>query len=71
METPKEKKKPMTRTEINRRWNEQNLEQVNFSVQKGEKAVIAAAAEKAGLSMRAFIKEAIDEKIERNEVPEK
>lgn len=62
-ETPK---KPLTRTEINRRWNLKNLDRIEFTVPKGEKAVIVEAAQKVGLSMNAYINDAVKEKMERN-----
>ena len=56
---------PTARTQANRRWNEKAYDRVEFTVPKGEKAVIVEAAQKAGISMNAFIKEAVKEKMER------
>ena len=57
---------PTARTKANRRWNEKNLDRVEFTVPKGEKALIAEAAQKADVSTNAYIRTAIKEKMERN-----
>jgi len=56
---------PTARTKANRKYNEKAYDRVEFTVPKGEKAEIVAAAQCAGLSMNAFIKEAVKEKIAR------
>lgn len=50
------------RNRASQKYNAAHLEQVNFRVQKGEKAIIQAAAARAGLSMAQYIISAINEK---------
>lgn len=47
-------------------YNRENYEQLKMQVPKGTKAVIKAAAEKAGKSMTAFIMEAVDERLAKD-----
>lgn len=54
------------RTKANNRWNIKSYDRVEFTVPKGEKLLITEAAKKAGVSTNAFIKEAVKEKMERN-----
>jgi len=56
---------PTARTKANRRYNEKAYDRVEFTVPKGGKAAIVAAAESEGKSVNAFVKEAINEKITR------
>jgi hypothetical protein len=56
---------PTARTKANRKYNEKAYDRIEFTVPKGEKAEIAAAAERKGLSMNAFIKIAVREKIDQ------
>lgn len=58
---------PTARTKANRKYNEKAYDRIEFTVPKGEKAEIAAAAKCVGLSMNAFIKEAVKEKIARDQ----
>ncbi len=61
---------PTARTRANRKYNEKAYDRIEFTVPKGEKAEIAAAAQCAGLSMNTFIKEAVKEKIARDQKEE-
>lgn len=56
---------PTARTKANRKYNEKAYDRIEFTVPKGEKAEIAAAAQREGLSVNAFIKTAVKEKAER------
>lgn len=49
------------RNRASQKYNTANLEQVNFRVKKGEKAIIQAEADKEGLSMAQYIVQAINE----------
>jgi protein of unknown function (DUF1778) len=51
--------------ERTRKYNKENYEQIKMQVPKGTKAVIKAAAERAGKSMTAFIMEAVNEKMNK------
>jgi len=46
-------------------WKQKNMEHINLSVPKGTKERWRAAAEKAGMSMTAFVLEAVEAKIAR------
>lgn len=54
---------PTARTQSNRRYNEKTYDRVEITVLKGGKAEITAAAKSVGMSMNAFIKTAVYEKI--------
>ena len=49
-----------------REYNKANYEQLKMEVPKGTKAVIKAAAEKEGKSMTAFIMEAVNERLDKD-----
>lgn len=50
----------------NAKWNKNNYESINLAIPKGTKEIYRAAATKLGYtSLNAFIKDAIQEKIER------
>ena len=49
-----------------REYNKNKYEQLKIQVPKGEKEKIKAAAEKIGLSMTAYVMEAVEEKMQRN-----
>ena len=49
-----------------REYNKENYEQLKMEVPKGTKAVIKAAAEKEGKSMTAFIMEAVNERLAKD-----
>lgn len=50
----------------NKKWNSSNYEQINVAVPKGTKLLWRNQARKVGYtSLNAFIKDAINEKIER------
>jgi predicted HicB family RNase H-like nuclease len=59
---------PTARTSANRRYNEKAYDRIEFTVPKGEKTGITAAAHAANMSLNAFIKEAVKEKINRHEI---
>lgn len=56
---------PTPRTKANRKYNEKAYDRIECTVPKGKKEEIATIARAAGMSLNAFIKEAIGEKIER------
>jgi uncharacterized protein (DUF1778 family) len=58
-------KVPTARTRANRKYNEKAYDRIEFTVKKGQKAVIIAAAQAAGMSTNAFIKEALAEKMQK------
>ncbi len=47
-------------------WIAEKLDRVNFTMPKGKKEQVKEAAGKAGLSLNAYINQAIDEKMERD-----
>jgi protein of unknown function (DUF1778) len=49
-----------------REYNRENYEQLKMQVPKGTKEVIKAAAEKEGKSMTAFIMEAVNERLAKD-----
>ncbi|WP_276723281.1 DUF1778 domain-containing protein [Selenomonas noxia] len=51
-----------------REYNREKYEQLKMQVPKGTKAVIKAAAERAGKSMTAFIMEAVNERMNKDAV---
>lgn len=53
-------------TEYKNKWQQENRERINLVVAKGKKAVIQDCADAAGLSVNAYINQAIDEKMERD-----
>ena len=53
------------RKEGNKKWDAANLDRLSIALPKGAKDEIKAAAAKAGLSVNAYIKTAVDEKMER------
>lgn len=55
------------RTRANRKYNDKTYERIPFVVRMGEKDIITAAAERAKQSVNAFIKTAVDEKIEKQQ----
>lgn len=60
---------PTARTKANRKYNEKAYDRVPLTVTKGHKEVIRAFAEKEGMSVNAFINEAIQEKMNPTPVP--
>lgn len=64
-------KKPMSeaRRAANKKWNDANLKErydrVQLVLQKGEKDIIKAAADKSGCSLNAYVLEAIKQRMER------
>ena len=57
---------PNARTSASRRYNEKAYDRIEFTVPKGGKATIIAAAKAVSMSVNAFVKAAIDEKIARS-----
>lgn len=57
-------------TERSRKHNEAMLDRLEITVPKGQKAIIVAAATAAGMSMNAYIKEAIQEKMGKDHLRE-
>lgn len=51
--------------EWTKRYIKENLEEVRFRVRKGERALIAAEAESLGMSVAAYLTEAVNEKAGR------
>ena len=47
-------------------WIAEKLDRVNLTMPKGKKEQIKDAADKAGLSLNAYINQAIDERMERD-----
>ncbi len=56
---------PTARTRANRKYNAKAYDRIEFTVKKGQKAVIVATAQAAGMSTNAFIKEALAEKMQK------
>lgn len=50
------------------RYNTKNYDRINYSVRKGQKEKIKAAADLAGLSVNAYISKAIAAQMERDEI---
>lgn len=48
------------------RYNAKNYDRINYSVRKGQKEKIKAAADLAGLSVNAYISKAIDAQMQRD-----
>lgn len=55
--------KPSTRAKV--KYNDKAYDQINFRVKKGEKERIAEAAQNAGVSLNAYIVQAVEEKMGR------
>ena len=51
----------------NKKYNEENYEQILMRVRKGEKAKIQAAAKAEGKSVTAYIMEAVGEKMSKEQ----
>ena len=50
---------------VKNRWNDKTYDFIRFVVPKGDKETIQAAAEAEGKSLSAYIREAIDEKMNK------
>lgn len=61
-----EETKAKASTIAKNKYNAKNYDNLRIVVKKGRKADIQAHAEKQGKSLNAFVNEAIDEKIERD-----
>lgn len=55
-----------TATKAKSKYNAKSYDRVYLTVKKGEKDIIEAAATAAGMSVNAYINEAIQERIERD-----
>lgn len=53
------------RTRASKKYNEKAYDRIEFTVPKGEREIIAAAAKEAGMSVNAFIKEALADKMKK------
>ena len=54
-----------TSSEVKNRWNAKAYDRIELRVKKGQKDAIKAAADEAGLSVNAYIQQAIDEQMKR------
>ena len=54
-----------TSSEVKNRWNAKAYDRIELRVKKGQKDIIKAAADEAGLSLNAYIQQAIDERMKR------
>ena len=54
------------KTEYKNQWQKENVDRINLTVPKGQKAEIQAHAEARGESLNGFVKRAIAETIERD-----
>lgn len=53
------------KTDYKNAWLAEKLDRINLTVPKGKKEIIQAMAADLGLSVNAFINQAIDEKIQK------
>lgn len=53
------------RKKANRKWDEENLSRLSISMRKTKKEEVAQAAAAAGLSVNAWIGQAIEEKLQK------
>ena len=56
------------RTRANRKWNEANLDRLAITVKKGQRDIIKAAAENAGVSLNRYVVEAIEARMAADEI---
>ena len=54
-----------TSSAVKNRWNAKNYDDIRVRVPKGQKDIIKSAADAAGLSLNAFIQQAIEERMKR------
>ena len=54
-----------TSSEVKNRWNAKAYDRIELRVKKGHKDIIKAAADEAGLSVNAYIQQAIDERMKQ------
>ena len=50
-----------------RKWDSNNLDRLSIALPKGSREAIKAAADRAGQSINGYIKQAVDERMERDE----
>ena len=48
------------KVKYNNQFNAKNYDRINYTVEKGKRAIIKAAAERRGMSTNAFINAAVD-----------
>ena len=65
MPRPKREDGRNSRTIASNKYNEKTYDRINYVIQAGYKDVIKAAADHAGLSVNAYITQAVTEKMER------
>ena len=58
------------RMRANKKYQQKTYEPLSINVLQGERAVVTAAAQEAGMSMAAYVRAAIAEKMERDGLPE-
>ena len=56
-------------TDYKNKWQAENRERINMVVPKGYKEKIKTVAQKTGESVNGYIKKAIDERMERDNLP--
>lgn len=54
-----------TSSAVKNRWNAKNYDDIRVRVPKGQKDIIKAAADAAGMSLNAFIQQAIEKQMKR------
>lgn len=54
-----------TSSEVKNRWNAKAYDRIELRVKKGQKDAIKAAADEAGLSLNAYIQQAIEKQMKR------
>lgn len=59
-------KNSRARIEANKRYNDKAYDRIAVVVPKGRKEIIKQAAEKAGLSVNAYVQQAINERLEKD-----
>ena len=54
--------------EGNRKWDAANLDRISIAIPKGQKELIKVAANQAGQSLNAYVAQAIEERMEREDM---
>ena len=52
--------------EASKRYSDKAYDRINIAIPKGKKEIIKQAAEKAGLSVNAYVQQAINERLEKD-----
>ena len=63
---PEESKISKAQQKAVNKYVKNNYDRINVTLPKGQKDIIAKAAEKAGESVNGYIKKAVDERMERD-----